>query len=214
MEIKDKIVEGAGQLFHKYGIRSVSMDDIARHLSMSKKTLYQYFKDKDDLVTTSMKVLLEEEKEQFKAIEKQSVDALQEMAMFTNCMRKNMKDTSAALLFDLQKYHPNAWRVWTDFKNEFTKNYIVRNLVRGIEEGLFRKEIDPETMAILRVEQVEMAFDDRIYPSSKFDFRQIQVAFFDHFVHGLVTEEGRKTFLQYMEQENDTKTNSILPHEN
>ena len=190
------------------------MDDIARHLSMSKKTLYQYFKDKDDLVTTCMKVYMEQEKEEFKSIEKLSVDALQEMALFTRCMRKNMKDTSAAMLFDLQKYHPNAWKVWTDFKNEFTKNYIVRNLERGIEEGLFRKEIDPETMAILRVEQVEMAFDDRVYPSSKFDFRQIQMAFFDHFVHGLVTDEGRKVFLQYMEQESDTKTNSIIPHEN
>ncbi len=207
-------MEGASELFNRYGVRSVSMDDIARHLSMSKKTLYQYFKDKDDLVTTCMKAYMNQEKAEFEEIEKHSVDAIQEMAMVSTCMRKNMRDTNPSLLFDLQKYHPNAWKVWTEFKNEFVRNSLVKNLQRGMEQGLFREEIDPEALAVLRVEQVVMALDERIFPADKFDFRHVQMVFFDHFIHGLVTEEGRKLFHQYLEQENNTKTNSILPHEN
>lgn len=212
MEVKDKIVEGASFLFHKYGVRSVSMDDIARHLSMSKKTLYQYFKDKDELVTTGMMLHMEREKEEYAEIEANSKDAIQEMASVTKCMRKNLSDLNPALLFDLQKYHPNAWNVWLEFKNNHIKNSIVATLRRGVEQGLFRKNIHPEIMAIFRVEQVQMAFDDRVFPTTKFDFKEVQLNFLDHFIHGLVNDKGRELLEKYLIQ--DTKTNSIHQHEN
>ncbi len=214
MEVKDKIVEGASVLFHKYGVRSVSMDDIARHLTMSKKTLYQYFKDKDELVTTGIYIHMEKEKADFLKIEDQASDAIEEMVKVTICMRKNLRDINQSLLFDLQKYHPKAWAVWLNFKNDYIKNSVVRNLKRGIEQGLFRKDINPEIMAIFRVEQVQMAFDDRIFSADKFDFKDVQMSFLDHFIHGVVNDKGRKLLNQYIEQENQTKTNPILTDEN
>lgn len=207
MEVKDKIIEGASFLFHKYGVRSVSMDDIARHLSMSKKTLYQYFKDKDELVTIGIQRHMEKEKAEYQEIEATAKDAIHEMTGVSQCMRKNLRDLNASLLFDLQKYHPKAWGVWLDFKDNYIKDSIVATLCRGVEQGLFRKEIDPEVMAIFRVEQVQMAFDDRIFPANKYDFKEVQMKFLDHFIHGIVNEKGRKLLTQYLEQE--TKTNPI-----
>ncbi|MEM9857381.1 MAG: TetR/AcrR family transcriptional regulator [Bacteroidota bacterium] len=212
MEVRNKIVEGASSLFHRYGVRSVSMDDIARNLSMSKKTLYQYFKDKDELVTVGMQLHMEEEKAEYQEIVDNAKDAIHEMTGVTKCMRKNMSDLNPSLLFDLQKYHPSAWNVWLDFKDNYIKGAIASALKRGVEQGLFRKEINPEIMAIFRVEQVQMAFDDRVFPTNKFNFRDVQLFFLDHFIHGLVNDKGRLLLKEYLDQE--TKTNTIEQHEN
>jgi len=201
VEIKDKIAAGASELFHKYGIRSVSMDDIARNLSMSKKTLYQYYKDKDELVTVGIKQHMEMEKSEYDEIFQNAHDAIEELALVSRCIRKNLKDINSSLLFDLQKYHPKAWSIWKDFKNHYIKDSIAKNIERGMSEGHFRAEIDPETLAILRVEQIEMGFDNRIFPSDKFNFREVQMICLDHFIHGIVTEEGRKLFQEYLQKQ-------------
>lgn len=77
----------------------------------------------------------------------------------------------------------------------------MRNLERGIEEGYFREEIDPEFLARLRVEQVQLVFDDRIFPTDQFNLKETQMKLFDHFVHGIVTEKGRKLYKKYLENE-------------
>lgn len=202
MEIKEKIIAGAGELFTRYGVRSVSMDDIARQLSVSKKTIYQYFKDKDEIVTMAMHAHMEREKQEYEEIASCSHNALEELSKVCSCMRKDFKDMNPSLLFDLQKYHPDAWNVWLQFKNEHIKNQIVRNLKRGVEEGYFRKEIDPEFLAILRVEQVQLIFDNQIFPADLFNLKEAQMKLMDHFVHGLVTEKGRKLYMSYLEKEN------------
>ena len=78
-EIKKKIVRGAENLFTKYGVRSISMDDIARHLSVSKKTLYQHFEDKEDIVTSAVQSHIERIMGEFDAIQLSAVDAIDEL---------------------------------------------------------------------------------------------------------------------------------------
>ena len=108
LDIRESILEASYGLFHKYGIRSVSMDDIARELTISKKTIYQYFKDKDDLVSTVTKKQMDMERREIEEIEKSSVDAIDELAKMSVCVRKNLKEINPSLLFDLQKYHRKA----------------------------------------------------------------------------------------------------------
>ena len=198
MEIKEKIVAGAGNMFTKYGVRSVTMDDVARELSISKKTIYQHFKDKDEIVTVATAAHMEMEKREFREIAETAVDAIDEIARLSTCVRKNVAELNPSLLFDLQKYHRKAWEVYMEFKNEFIMNSIKHKLHRGISEGYYRDEIDPEMLAILRVEQVQMAFDEKIFPRTKFDFREVQMQMFDHFVNGLVTKKGRILYDEYI----------------
>jgi len=199
-EVKKRIVVGAAELFQKYGIRSVSMDDIARHLTMSKKTIYQYFKDKDEIVTLALRAHMEMEMKEYDEVFEHASNAVEELALVSKCMRKDFKGMNPSLLFDMQKYHPEAWGMWLKFKNEFIKDHVVDNLKRGIKEGYFRKDIDPEVMAIFRVEQVQLAFDDTVFPQDQFNFTEVQMQFFNHFVHGIVTEPGLKLFEEYLEK--------------
>jgi TetR/AcrR family transcriptional regulator, cholesterol catabolism regulator len=196
-EIHEKILAGAEELFMKYGVRSISMDDISRHLSVSKKTLYQHFADKDELVTLVSKAHLDRTRQEHNNMREESRDPIEELAKISVCMRKDMEALNPALLFDIQKYHPKAWKVWLEFKNKFIYDSVVRNLTQGIKDGYIRAEVNPDIMALMRIELVQMAFNNEIFPSSKFKLIEVQGQIFDHFVYGLVTEKGRKLYQKY-----------------
>lgn len=198
-DIKRKILKGAENLFMKYGVRSISMDDIARHLSVSKKTLYHHFADKEDIVTITCQSHIEGVSREFEEIKDTAKNAIDELAKISCCLKQNMEEINPSLLFDLQKYHPKAWEVWLDHKNNMIRESVVRNLRQGIEEGYFRPEIDIKIIATMRLELVQLAFDDQVFPTSQFKLADVQLQIFDHFVYGLVTEKGRKLYQKYKE---------------
>lgn len=205
IHIKEKIQRGAEELFMRYGVRSISMDDIARHLSVSKKTLYQHFADKEDIVTLTCQGHLHRNAGEFENIHKTSRNAIEELVQLSVCLKRNVQDMNPSLLFDLQKYHPKAWRVWLDHKNKFIRESVVRNLKQGIAEGYFRPDIDPEVIASMRLEMVQLAFNEEIFPREKFRLADVHMQIFDHFVMGLLTDKGRKLYLK-CKQENKTET--------
>jgi TetR/AcrR family transcriptional regulator, cholesterol catabolism regulator len=205
-EVKSKIVKGAEELFTKYGVRSISMDDIARHLSVSKKTLYQHFADKEDIVTTACKFHLERDVAEFEAIQHSAKNAIDELAQLSVCLKRNLEEMNPSLLYDLQKYHPRAWTEWLNHKNKFIRESVERNLKQGIAEGNFRPDINTLILATVRLELVQLAFNDEIFPREQFKLPEVQMQLFDHFVFGLVTEKGRKLYLKYKEINNHQPT--------
>jgi AcrR family transcriptional regulator len=210
INIKEKIQKGAEDLFMRYGVRSISMDDIARHLSVSKKTIYQHYADKEDIVTLACKAHLDRNALEFQSLRKTAKNAIEELAQLSVCLKRNMQDMNPSLLFDLQKYHPKAWGVWLNHKNKFIRESVIRNLKQGIEEGYFRPEIDPEVMAAVRLELVQVAFNEEIFPRERFRLPEVHAQMFDHFVYGLVTEKGRKLFQKYKELNLKTPLKSTI----
>jgi AcrR family transcriptional regulator len=208
--IKEKILKGAEELFTKYGVRSISMDDIARHLSVSKKTLYQHFADKEDIVTMTCKAHLERNNREFDKARDSAQNAIEELANLSVCLKRNMENLNPSLLFDLQKYHPKAWGVWLEHKNKTIRESVERNVKQGIEEGYYRPEVNAGVIAAMRLELVQMAFDEDVFPREKFRLAEVQMELFDHFVYGLVTEKGRKLYQKYKEKVNNHQPTTIL----
>lgn len=204
-EIKNRILTGAEELFMKYGVRSVSMDDIARHLSVSKKTLYQYFIDKDEIVMKVAEGRMERDKRQHDALRAAARNAIEELVKLSVCLKQDFQKMNPAMLFDLQKYHPKAWTLWVEYKQGHIKDSIVRNLRQGMEEGNFRSDINVEVMAAARLELVQLTFDDRVFPSDKFNLAEVNQQLFDHFVLGLLTDKGRKAYEKYKQQLTNTE---------
>jgi TetR/AcrR family transcriptional regulator, cholesterol catabolism regulator len=202
LDTKEKILRGAEELFMKYGVRSISMDDIARHLAVSKKTLYQHFADKEELVMLVSKSHLERNAKEFESILNTSENSVEELARISSCMRRNLEGLNQTMMFDLQKFHPKAWSVWLEFKNKYIRESVMRNLKKGIEDGYIRPEVEPEIMAILRIELIQLAFNPDIFPREKFNMVELHSQVFDHFVFGLVTEKGRKLYLKCKEINN------------
>lgn len=184
----------------QYGVRSVTMDDVARDLGMSKKTLYQSFANKDELVEAVSKAHIAREKVEFGDVEENASNALEELFNITKCVRKSVQGVNPSLLFDLQKYHPSSWALFLDFKQNFIRAMVERNLKVGVKEGYYRPEVDPDVLAKLRMEEVQMAFDPKVFPSNKYSIVEVQMQVLDHFVHGLLSDKGRELYHTYQKQ--------------
>lgn len=197
MTVEDKIIQVSHDLFMQFSIKSITMDDIARELSISKKTIYQYFKDKNHLVLRVTKDHLEKEKLEIQSIKESTSNAIETLIEESLCIRRNITGMNPSLLFDLRKYHHQAWELYLECKQEVYISSLKETLGRGIREDLFREEIVPGILAVLRVEQIQMSLERYIFPRDQFDFQQVQSQLFDHFLNGLVSEKGRKLLSKY-----------------
>jgi len=107
-----KILKGAEQLFFKYGIKNVTMDDIAKHLSVSKKTIYQYFKDKDTMIHNLVELTLKEDKCIIQKSQSESTNVVHEVFNLMENMREFFSKINPILFYELNKYYPETWKLF------------------------------------------------------------------------------------------------------
>lgn len=203
MEVKENIVQGASELFMRYGIKSISMDDIARHLSISKKTIYQHFEDKDELVYSVVEMEIKNDVKRLTIITEQSTDILDELMKTAMYMKEHLSNMNPSLLYDLKKYHPKGHAKFREFSKGFLVQKITQSINRGIKEGIFRENINVEMMAIYRMESCEMCFNPEVFASDKFNFEELQRNIFMHFILGLATEKGYKLLQNFKIKPNE-----------
>ena len=197
MSQTERIILGAEELFLKAGIKSVTMDDIARHLGMSKKTIYQFFKDKNELVIGLVRKKIQEDEEQMEEILNKSSNVIEGMINMMKCSEEIFSRINPVVIHDLQKYHPDAWKQFQNFKSGVIVQTLEELLKKGIEQGYIRAEIDVKIIARMRMGQVEMGFDTAIFPQSEFNVWKVQQQFLEHFNYGICTLEGYKLLNEY-----------------
>ena len=195
--IKDKIITESIALFLNYGIKSVTMDDIAKHLGMSKKTIYQHFKDKEEMIILATDQYFKNEHERMDGIEAGSENAVEALHNLTICLREQLKNAKANVLFDLKKYYVNAWNKYKRFKRDVIYESVINNLKRGITEGLYRSDLNVEILAQLRIGEIEMSFNWEYFPDDKFTLVDVHEQLLKHFTYGILSEKGFKLFENY-----------------
>ena len=197
MENKDRILTRAATLFLRNGIKSVSMDDIASDLGMSKKTLYKTFTNKDEIVLGVMTAHLNQAQGECARFAGISADAVREMLDISAWADKEFSNVHPSIFYDLKKYHPTTWSLFSEHKSTFILEQITKNLRRGIAEGLFRADLDVEVLARLNLAQIELAFDPDLYPPAQFSPLRVNKVFDEHFLLGVATLKGHRLFNKY-----------------
>ncbi|MBI4947754.1 MAG: TetR/AcrR family transcriptional regulator [Bacteroidetes bacterium] len=192
MPTKEHILKSADDLFFRYGVKSVTMDHIASHLGMSKKTIYHFFKDKDELMNVFAQSFVNRNIGAFEHVCKSSHNAIDEIFCVMKQLRAMMLQMNPKLFFELQKYYPKAWQQFRDFREKHVAEMIQKNLEKGIKQGLYRSDINIIVLAKLRLEEIEMAMNPSIFPMNKFNITQVQLALFEHFLYGICTLKGHK----------------------
>lgn len=200
MEAKERILGRSHELFNKYGIRSVSMDDIAAGLGMSKKTLYQYFADKEELVDACFSGVMDEHRCRCLEDKQKSENAIHEEFLAYDAMTEMFAEMNPAVLYDLQKYHPGAFRKFSDFKYKFLHSIISDNLKWGVKDELYRPEVDVDVLTRMRIEVVMLAFNSDVFPTNRNQLVHIEQELFDHFLYGIATAKGQKLIQKYKNQ--------------
>ncbi len=200
MSIKERIQHKAGELFRRYGIRSVTMDEIAAQLGISKKTIYQFYSDKEALVQDIFKDFTDQKKQHCTYFKDVAENAIHEQYLAGDMAQEIFNNMNSSVLFDLNRFHPNVFAEFEKFKKQFLFNSIKENLVRGIKEGLFRKDIDIDIITWLRLEMISGVFNNEEVITGKTKPNRFEDEMKDFFLHGICTEKGLILLSKYKHQ--------------
>ncbi len=192
-----KILKGAEELIFKYGIKNITMDDIAKHLSMSKKTIYKFYKEKDEIIHSLMKVNIDEDKCRVKSVSERTSNVVEEVFELMKEMRDMFSKINPIVFHELYKYYPETWKEFQKFKNEFILETFEKSLTKGQKDGLVRKDINIKLLAKLRVKNIEMTLSGKVFSQDKFNMLDVQVAISEHFLYGVCTLTGHKIMNKY-----------------
>ncbi|MBK8055012.1 MAG: TetR/AcrR family transcriptional regulator [Saprospiraceae bacterium] len=192
MNVKENLVSTAFDLFLKYGIKSVSMDDISRKLGISKKTIYSVINTKDELIDDVLISHLQKDKCDIKSILDQSHDAIDEMVRITRHILTFISSMTPSIIYDLKKYHPQAWNKIEKEHFSFIQQTIYNNLIRGQKEGLYRMDFDPLIIAMLYVNKSHAIVDEDRFPLDSFDKIKLVKEMIFYHLHGIVSEKGKE----------------------
>ena len=190
------IVEKVRQLYQHYGIKSVTMDDVARHLCISKKTLYEYFKDKEDLVKNV--VFLNHEKVDgfFSEVTKQKRNAIEELLEVYRLIHNMYRDYNPSMEYDIRKYYPYLYKKIKENRRKRLLETVYRNLIKGKKEGYYRKELNSKILAKLHVLRIENMLENELFTVEEITSFKVFHEIFLYHVYGVLNRNGVNFFEQ------------------
>jgi hypothetical protein len=200
--MENRILFKARDLMTHHGVKHVTMDDIATQLGISKKTIYQFYKDKDALVMAVVNFELEEQSLKCQSTQDNAENAVHEMFMILEDIQQMFKNMNPMTMNELAKYYPKAFLRIQNHKDDFMHKIIKTNLIKGIEQGVYRKEIDPEILSIYRLETSFVPFNAQLYPYSKFDIGKVTLQIIENFIYGVMSLKGIELMEKYKQATN------------
>jgi AcrR family transcriptional regulator len=204
--MKERIQKKADELFNKYGIRSVTMDEIASQLGMSKKTIYQYFSDKDELVDAVIADVIEFSRLCCEKDRVEAPNAIAEIFLALDMVNKIFKNMNPGIMFDLERYHPRTFKRFLDHKDKYLYHTIKLNLERGVAEGLYRPEMNIEIVARFRLESMMVVFNQEAFRDTNSSLVQLHREVLIQFLFGSATLKGYKQITKYIEERTKKET--------
>lgn len=202
MLTKETLLKSAKDLFYKYGVKSVSMDDLARLLGISKKTIYTFIENKKELVRCVISLFIDEEKKAIEEINKTSENAVDEMTSIARYVLKSLESVKPTLSYDLKKYHPDSWKMIEQDHFEHIRKTIKKNIERGIEEGYYRDTVDPHLYSLFYIGLSRSMVHPDAVAGQHYKLSEVYENIIIYHLHGIMNTKGKKAFDNYLKKIN------------
>ena len=189
----NKLVSKSLELYLKYGIRSITMDDVARKLAVSKKTVYQLVKDKDDLLTKCIDLKFEESNNIGCNID-DSLNVLEKYLYIHKNLSHILLELNPSFEYDLEKYYPKQYHTFKKNRREIIYKMMKEDLQQGIQEGYFRADIDIKKLTILTIIKIEALRTTDILKEHNLSMIDILNELFSYHLHAITTPLGTEAF--------------------
>ena len=203
----ENILEKVSVLYRKYGIKSVTMDDAAQELGISKKTLYQFVKDKTELVEKVVGHTRHCNFSTMKKIKGSSGNAIEELIEVSQRVNALMKDHSPSYEYDLKKYYPDIYRNLMSARRKLMYESMLANIRKGKKEGIYRKELNEEIISKLHLLRVETLKSSEIFKEEEIHSAKFFRELFVYHIHGLATSKGLEVL-----RKNKAKLDQLAEH--
>jgi AcrR family transcriptional regulator len=199
MEERVQILEKSQELFMRYGVKSISMDDICRELGISKKTLYRFVSDKAELIRLVIERHTRENTCAVAQLGAAAVNAIDEMLHINRHVKQQMGGLNPALMFDLQKYYRQTWEVLRSHQMDFVSQTMRANIERGRWEGLYRTDFDADVIVRLYLAKVRIFIEDPSFLLIKDQgFPEVFGAIVDYHLRAIASPRGLEYYLRYL----------------
>ena len=197
------ILDKVSTLYNRYGIRSVTMDDVARELGISKKTLYCFVTDKEDLVNKVM--MYEFSKKRPLEQSNSHRNAIEDLFMVNNMINQIIKETNPSKEYDLQKYYPAIFNKIIKLRRERTMKMMMYNFKKGKKEGLYRDDLDEEILTKMYILRMGRMAHDEVVSVTEFTSPKFLYEMFVYHIRGIASQKG----IEFLEK----NISRILPKE-
>lgn len=186
------ILEAAIGLFAKFGVRSVTMDDVAREAGVSKKTIYQHHTDRQGLVIAAIDYHLQGVEsccDEIYTNHSNPIDQLMEISLY---FHQTTSQINPNLFFELQKYFPKAWKILSDHRQTYVMENMQRNLAEGIKQGYYREDLNQDIAVKLYAQCVNLILDEEAFPKTIYSFKDLHREIMMYHIHAISTPKGLK----------------------
>ncbi len=200
MEVKERIKQKADELFKRYGIRSITMDEIANQLGISKKTIYQLFSDKDELVDEVITELLAYNRNCCNNLKAKASNAIQEVFFSMEMLEEMFENMNPTILYDLERNHPQTFKKFQQHKYSYLLEIIKQNLQKGKNEELYREDINIEVAGKVRLETMMLPFNQNVFPKSKFNLVELEKQLIEYYLFSIASLKGYKIIQKYQQE--------------
>lgn len=191
MNQKHHIILAAQKIFLSKGFKNVNMDDLAREMGISKKTLYLHFENKNDLILQIMQAHIEHEMKSCTDILQSKANPIQRLVNIQKHNYDMLRAMNPIALYELQRFFPAAWSVFEDYKQAFVYTQIKNNYKEGIQLGYYRSDLNIEIIASFHIKSIDTIF--RIgMEIPDIHLGDIFKEYFSYHLRGIATEKGIK----------------------
>jgi len=198
--LKLRVLSHATELFFRLGVRNATMDGIAQELGISKKTIYQLFKSKADIVKEVSLAFCKQNEAETLEVARSSENAIDALFKVMQHFTQTAKQRSPNLIFEIKKYYPESWQVFQKHENRFVVQKVKDNLHRGIKEGLYRPEINIDIVSRMHISQMDAGLDEKLFPAKRFPFPSVQIQMMELYMRGIATQKGIDLINAYFEK--------------
>ncbi len=203
MKFQNQVIEKSQELFFKYGLKSITMDDLAREMGISKKTLYASFNNKQEIINIITIKLIEEHERNCVEIEKNARNAIEEILMYVNSVKSIFQQFNYKITYEMKKYYSESWDILKNYKKEFLLQKVKNNLKRGVKEGLYRDNLNVEIISSLRMEQMKIISNSALFLSTNINKKEVSRELFFQILYGMSTIKGHRLINKYLDIEEE-----------
>lgn len=190
--MQEQIIEKATEMYLTLGFKSVTMDDIANEMGISKKTIYQHFANKNDLVEAVTMQMFDTISCGIDEICLEDKNPITEIFEIKNFVMQNLKDEKASPIYQLQKYFPKTFKCLRNKQFDKMEDCVIRNLKKGIELGLYRNDLNLDFVSRIYYSGIHSTKDKEVFPDTMFNAVKLEEMYLEYHLRGIITEKGLK----------------------
>jgi len=201
--MKKNIILKATELFMKLGFKSVTMDDIAKEMGISKKTIYTHFNNKETIIGVVTDHVFETVCHDIDAICDLNQNPIQELYAIKKRVMQYMQKEKASPTYQLQKYYPAIYNNIKQRQFSYMQQCVVKNLHRGLEQDLYRKNIEVQFVARIYFNGITGIKEESLFPHTMFEGETLYEMYLEYHLRGIVTPKGRNILKKLIQSNQD-----------